>query len=272
MTTANLRLVPRNFHDEATLTNSITPATGFPVTNTQNSTRSLVWKSTGTTAQTIKGTLAASRSATFFGMFRHAMSGGSVRIQLFSDAAWTTQTYDSTALPVNNITPTDVYDWGIGSNDPFAGTWPYWIWFASAAFQSYTISFSGSPTIGYWQASRIWLGKHLEVTYNPAYGATLGFLDQSDRDRSRSGSLRTRVGPTWRTMDLTMGEIDESQRAAFLDILQYCGTSRDVVASLFPLDGTRLERDHIINGKFSNMNALGRQVSYLTGHLQLEEV
>ncbi len=69
-----------------------------------------------------------------------------------------------------------------------------------------------------------------------------------------------------------MDKIDETQRAAFLDILQYAGTSKDVVASLFPQDGTRLERDHIINGKFSNLNALGRQVSYLTGHLQLEEV
>ncbi len=76
MTTGNLRIVPRNFHDEATLTNSIAPATGFPVTNTQNSTRSQVWKSPDGTAQNIKGLVPANRSATFFGLFRHTAGGG----------------------------------------------------------------------------------------------------------------------------------------------------------------------------------------------------
>ncbi len=270
--TANLRIVPLNHHDAATLTNSIAPATGFLVTNTQNSTRSLVWKSPDGTAQNIKGTLAASRSATFFGMFLHSAAGGSVRLQLFSDAAWVTQVYDSTALAASNITSTDVYDWGNSSNDQFRSSGPYWLWFAATTFQSYTISFSGTPTAGYWQASRIWLGKAFEVGVNPDYGATLGFATLTDRNRSRGGSLRTNVGPTWRVMQMDLNALVEAERGTMVDIFQYLGTGRDFVLSLFPADGTRLERDNMVNAKFSALDAIGRQVNRLTNRLQVEGV
>lgn len=277
--TANLRIVPLNHWDAATLSTSAAPATGFPITNTQNSTRELVCLTTSNAAQDWLGTWAASpvRTATFFGMFLHTLGGpgstGTIRVRFYSDAAWTTQIYDTTALAANNITPTDVYDFGIGSNDPFAGTWPYWLWFTeTAAFRSVKISFANIPGAAL-QASRIFIGKHLEVTYNAAYAGTLGWVDSSDKNRSRGGSLRTSVGPSYRVMDNALPWVPEAQRGSWLDIQRYCGTGRDFVMSLFPLDATRLERDYLLNAKFKALDALGRpSKNRLSARLQVEEV
>jgi hypothetical protein len=276
--TANLRIVPLNHWDFATLSTSAAPATGFPITNTQNSTRSLVCRTASNAAQTWSATWGASpvRTATFFGIFLHNLGGpgstGTVRAQFYSDAAWSSQIYDTTALVANNITPTDVYDFGVSSNDPFAGSWPYWLWFTeTAAFRSVKISFANIPGT-YLQASRIFVGKHLEVLRDPAFGATLGWTDLTDRNRSRGGSLRSNVGPSWRVMQMDLNYVRESERAAWLDVVRYCGTGRDFVWSVFPLDGTRLERDHIVNAKFSSLDAIGRQAKYLTKRLQVEEV
>ena len=276
---ANLRIVPLNHWDAATLSTTGAMAAGFPLINTQNSTRGLVARSTSNAAQSWKATWGASpvRTCTFFGMFLHTVGGigstGTIRVQLYSDAAWTTGIYDSTALSANNITPTEAYQFGISSNDPFAGTWPFWLWFTSKTFRSAQITFGGTPLNAYFQASRIFIGEALEVTYNPAYGATLGWVDKSDRNRSRGGSLRTSVGPSWRVMDNPMPWVDNAQRASFLDTQRYCGTGRDFVISLYPEDGTRLERDYMLNAKFVALDALGRpSKNRLSTRLQVEEV
>lgn len=278
---ANLRIVPLNHWDAATLSTSVAPATGFPIINTQNTTRNLTCRTTSNAAQNWLGTWSAgvSRTATFLGIFLHnavasLASAATIRAQFYSDAAWTTQIYDTTALSANNITtPTDVFDFGIGSNDPFLGTWPYWIWFAeTTAFRSVKISFASIPGT-YFEASRIVIGKHLEVTYNPAYGDTLKWLDNSTAGRSRGGSLRRNRGATWRVMDNALPWIPEAQRAAWLDIQRMCGTSVDFVHSLYPTDGTRLERDYMMNACFESLDGLNRpSKNRLSTRLQIVEV
>ncbi|MGH7605400.1 MAG: hypothetical protein ACRENK_15570 [Gemmatimonadaceae bacterium] len=274
--------MPRNFHDEATLSTQFVSATDMTAPNTQNCQRSKVWRSTDGTDQYVRGTFADSlaRSASFFGFFRHRCHGGTVQLQLYSDAAWTTQVYDSGALAVINVVPTDGADWGInpygsGSIDPFLLDAPYWLYFTPTACLSYQISFAANvSTYGaaYWQVCRFFLGKYFEAAVNPDYGATLGFVDQTEVNRSRGGSRRTNVGVSWRVMQMDLNSIHEDERAAWLDIARQCGTGRDLVLSLFPEDGTRLERDNIVNAEFSALNAIGRQVSRLTSHLQIEEV
>lgn len=269
---ANFRIIPYNHHDDATLSSSIVPSADFAVTNTQNHIRGQVFKSAGTTAQSISGTLAAARSATFFGIFHHELWGSDIEIELFSDAAWTTSVYSSGPLPAENVTPSDPYDWGLGTNDPLYRTFPYYLWFPEETFQSYRIYFSGTPTIGYFQASRIWLGKHFETFINPAWGASIGYGTDTQRSRSRGGSLRTNLGASWKTMSFDFEWIPEADRAAWMDVMQYCGTSRDIVAALFPDDGTRLERDNIINAKFTSIDPIARSnYAYLSKKVQLEE-
>lgn len=252
------------------------------VENTQNCQRSRVWRSIDGTDQYIAGTFddGLARTVSSFQFFRHRCHGGTVQLQLYSDDSFTTLAYDSSALDVINVIPDDDNDWGIdpygfGSNDPFLLDAPYWLYLPPTATLSYKITFAGNvATFGasYWQVCRLFLGNYFEVAKNPAFGATLGFIDQTDSNRSRGASLRTNVGPIWRTMGMDMNYIREDQRAMWLDIVRYCGTGRDFILSLFPEDGTRLERDHFVNAKFSALNAIGRPVKVLTTKLQIEEV
>lgn len=268
----NARFTPYNHHDFATLSlDSGSTASGFFLTDTQNYNRSRVWKSGTTSNQAIKGVLPASAIASTFAIFLHNCFGSSVRLQLFSDAAWTTQVYDSTALPFDNVTDDSTYDWGLPNVDPLASRAPYFIYFAETTFRSYTISLSTNVN-GAWQIGRIWLGKYFEPFYNPIFGATLGIATNSDFSRTRGGSVRANAGQNWR---LFAGEFDampEYERAVWMDIMAHCGKSKDILVSLFPEDGTRKERDYTLDGIMTGLDPIGRQVSYLTKRFQFEEV
>ena len=284
MTTANLRIVPRNFHDEATLTAS-EAAAGFAIANTQATARDTVWRSTSTGTVTISGSFSRDRVVNFFGMFRHVNHGGQIRVQLYSDAAWTTQVDDTGTVAINKVVGSSsdsAYAWGDdpygdGQYDPLLTEAPYWFWFAvDRTIQSYKITLSShAATYGYsayWQASRLWLGKYFEPAINPSYGATSGVADNSDRNRSRGGSLRTSLGARWRAVRMSLDSVAETEVPTWMDILAHCQLGRDVVASLFPGDGTRRERDNLICGKFAALDVLGRQINRLTKNLALEEV
>lgn len=281
--TANLRIVPRNFHDEATL--SVTEAAGsFPISETQNHARDSAWRSATTGTVTVSGTFTRARTANFFGMFRHRCHGGKVQLELFSDTAWISSVYDSTALAVNKIvggSGDTAYAWGddpygLGPYDPLFIESPYWLWFATQTFQSYQITLSDHSTTfwpDYWQISRLWLGKYFEPRINPSYdGHGLGWVDNGDNNRTAGGSLRSNLGARWREGKMTLNSVDEHESPVWMDITANSRTGKDVVSSLFPEDGTRRERDNILCCKFASLDPLGRQVGRLTKNLAIREL
>lgn len=280
---ANVRIIPRNFHDEATLATQLAPVTGNSIDNTKDRQRTRVWRSTAGTDQYISGTFAdgLSRTVSFLGIFRHRCHGGQIRLRLYSDAAWTTQVYDSGLVNAINVVPTDGLDWGVnpygsGSIDPLLTNAPFWLWFTPTACLSYRVYFSSNvSTYGaaYWQVCRFFLGRYFSLGYNPSYDAALGREDQTDSNYSRGGSLISNVGPSRKVMTMDIARIPESERAAWLDILEYCGTGRDLVISWFPEEATRRERDHLINGVMSALDPLERwHLLYLRKRLQIKEV
>lgn len=284
---ANLRIIPRNFHYEATLSTELTAATGCSIVNTQNRKRSRVWRSADGTAtdasddQYVAGTFEddLDREVDFFAFFRHRCYGGKVRLQLFSDAAWSSQVYDSTALDVIKVIGTDGANWGIdpyniGDQDPFLTESPYWLFFDPVQCLSYKITFSDHDlTFGvpYWEVGTFWLGRSFAPFRQPAFGADLGFIDLTEVDRSRGGSIYSNVGAQARTLRLALEGIKEEERAAWIDIVRQCGLGRDLAISMFVDEGTRRERDHVMQGVFSSLDPIGRQVNRLTKTLQFQE-
>jgi len=276
---ANLRITPRNFHDEATVTVS-TAATGFPVTNTNNCIRSRTWRSTSTATATISGTFSTGYyyRGNSLALFQHNGHGGFVRLELFNDTAWTSVNYDTGTINLSNVSdPSTSYEWGlIGLGidyNPFKALDPYWLYFQQSIFKSYRITLSGlvSPRT-YWEVGRVFLGKHFTAGINPAYGAALGMSDLTDSNRSRGGSLRTNVGASWKTAAFDLNWMSEDDAISWLDIMRYCGTGRDFVISMFPEEVTRRERNNTFNAKFQSLDPIGRQVSYLTKRFQVVEV
>lgn len=281
--TSTLLISPRNFHDEATLSSELAPVDGFPIDNTQNTQRSRVWRSPDGTDQYWQGTYddGLARTAGWFSFFRHRCHGGNVRLRLYSDAAWGSVVYDSGTLAINNLIPTDGFDWGIdpygdGSIDPLFAEAPYWLQFAPTEHLSYRVNFTNNvSTYGYayWQICRVFLGPYKSLPYTALYDYPLQVVDQTDRNRSRGGSLRTNQGPNWRTIQLDIKRVPQAEAADWLDIKKWLGTGRDCVMSLYPGDGTRMERDHLMNCKLSTIDPLIRwHPDYFSTRLQFEEV
>jgi hypothetical protein len=141
-------------------------------------------------------------------------------------------------------------------------------------YRSYKITVSGTPTsVSYFEVGQIAVCRMFEAAINPDYGAQLGFKDLSSRpQRTDGGTLRPHVGETYRTLTVDLNSIDEGERSAWMQIMRRAGTAGNVIVSVFPGDGTTLERDYTMSGVFSSIDPIGRQVSRLTKRLQLEEV
>lgn len=267
---ANFRIIPHNLHDDATLSETGTSVAGFGPTNTQNTLRERVLRITGTD-YVLKGVLPATRSASGFGIFRHTLaSGDTVQLQLYSDAAWTTEVYDSTALDSDCFTDDSSFDFGLGAGyaATVRGSVPFVHWFPAVSFRSYEITFDeiSSPDI-----CRVFLGLAWEPTYNPDYPAPLSLEDLTESNRTLGGSQRTNEGEKFRKFRLDFNSMVEADRQPMLDISQYNGLSRDFMASLFPEDGTMLEAAYTLNAKFSSLGPLGRQIARLTKTLDMQE-
>ncbi len=284
-----MRVVPKNFHDLAVLTASADPASGFPLNFTQNTIRDRVWRSADTGSSpsardiTIFGLLPRDMDVSFFGMFRHRNYGGKCELKLFSDGAWTTQVYASTALPITTVFSSG-YSWGdnpygLGQQDPFVGEAAFRIWLPSlTTCRSYSITFSHSASpfgYDYWQISRLWLGKYFELLRDPAFGVALGWAESTDGNRNRTlgGSLRTSIPARWRVMKMDLHAMAEIERATWMDIYAYCQTSRDLIVAVYPADADgRRDRDYMLDGKLSALDILGRQEATLTTTLAVEEI
>lgn len=276
---ANARVIPLNWADSADLVAS-SEAAGMEVENTQLTLRSKFWRTLGAGAQTLDGEWGGDgRKVNAFGLFRHNTHGGTVRLQLYSDSAWTTGIYDSTALTVPSTALGD-FDWGsdpLGttSNDPLIYESPYVLWIgATYTAASFRITLGGTPANGdgYWQIGRVWLGKYWELNANMAPGMTIGWVQDAERRRSRSGSLRTSSGAArWRALAMDLRAINESDRATWMDAMAQVGYEKDVVFSAFPGIGGRQERDYVINGRFASLDAIDYQYAFKSKRVVIEE-
>lgn len=262
---AKLRIVHENLHDVAELSASPAAAALFEETNTQNSLRDRTFRSTGTASQVIKGVLPAADAASCLALFRHNAHGGQVQLELFSDAAWTDSVYDSGVLEANCFEPDG--DFPLTRLRPM----PFVHWFEPEEFRSYAITFDGTPSGAFWEVSRVVLGLAWEAQINPDYGAPLGWGDNTESNRTLGGSHRTNRGAQWRTLQLELNQVRESDRDALIAITEAMGMGQDGLLSLFPEDGTTREGTYTLNFKFTSLDPLGRQISRLTKRLSIQE-
>jgi hypothetical protein len=274
--TANLRLIPYNDHDDATLTSNVALPTGFEAENTQNTRRGEFLRTSDTTTLVVTGVLPESRAANCFFLFRHKLHGASVRLQLFTDAGASAAASGGDSGPNAALcyTPTDTYTWSpSGAVDLFGSDAAYWFYYGTTVtYRSYKLTVSGSPSaVSYFEIGRIFIGKYLELAKGVAYGFQLGRKDLSRSNRTDGGSRRAHLAESYRYMTGDLVRLVAAERATWMQILQQAGTGRDMVISVLPGDGNSLERDYTMNGCFSNLDAIGHDVSRFTGRIQIEE-
>jgi len=242
---SNLAICYKNLADSATLTASPVAGSTTPVTYLQNDSRGDLFKATATGAQAILGEWGGTAyTVSCVHLERtNLVDGDTWRIQLYSDATWTTQVYDSgTVAPF----ATNLYDdWDYSNADLF--------FTPTASVKSFKITCTSAAIF---QASRLVLGVYTTAEYNPKYGMSAGYSTNSTHERRVGGSLGANVQAQWRALTFDMFASTEAERAIWNEIGRYCGNTKTVWVSVFPSLNTSQERDHSMLGKFEQAPAV----------------
>lgn len=276
---SKLRLIIENHADSATLTASPAVLTTLPVSNLQLSPRAKVMRTSGLAAQQISGAWPQPKILSGCALWRHNLSSaGTWRLQLYADAACATRPlYDSgdvVAWPakalgdlvfgVDPLGATVFTGWGQAHSS---------LWFTPVVAGSFRLTLTDPTNAdGYIEAARLFLGMALEPAYNPSWGHTLEWRDESKQTRTDGGSLRSESVAPYRALKLQLEWLTDTDRPKFLDIGRTLGKRKDLFISLYPNAGGMLERDYGIAAKV--VGSLPATASRLNAHameLELEE-
>lgn len=257
---ANLRIVPTNAVDTATLTSADFTAT-LPVTNLQLEGRARVARtSTATGTKTINGNFAGTTLCSALVLYGHNLSGTATwRLRLYAGTNQTgTVVYDSTTLTPQTVVGWGAFQWGVESwgsyifrdwEQPF-----YALFFADTYALSFKLELDDSLNpAGYLQAGRLIIGRYLSPYYNASYGLSLSWDTSSQQRRTLGGSVRTDRRATFRRLSFDLEALAAGERALWLDLARSMSLHKEMFVSVYPGVGGELERDHSILCKFGQV-------------------
>lgn len=254
----NMRLIYDNVASSATLTTSSTAGL-LVASNMLTDVKSAVHRSTGTS---VSYTLTWAANQAVGGVALPATnltSTATIRVQLYSDTAGTTQIADSGTVSACPSAQLGLFGWGSNINaNAFAhgGASKTAVWFSTQLNTVrrcvITLTDTSNPA-GYIDCARLVLGPYWEAPYNPKYGAAAGTQDLTKVDRSEGGDQFTVRGPQYQTMSLDLALLPEAKRAELAKIVRSVGSHTNVFLSLLPGSAAATaEQDHMIYGKRSS--------------------
>lgn len=270
MAANNLRIIYKNLVDTATVTASTTAG----ITNAANlkvDSKSLVWRSTGSTATL---TVTLSTSSTINGIvlpFTNLGPTATITVTLsngYTTGAVLCAPYSGTELwnPASIPTGTSTYSYG-------GGTYAR-VWFPRQTSIT-TVTIAINNIAGYIEASRLIIGEYWSPTYNTSYGLSAQIQDLSSHQRSESGDLITNRGTIHNTMNFTLDYLNVTDRVQLISLLKNNGMYRPIFISLFPdnsEDWTK-EQAHQIYGKLTQLSSITHPVmSFYSSSIDIEEV
>ena len=241
---SNLRIGYLNRFDSATLTVSPSLASGSLATYLQNDARGDVLLAAAAGSQVINATWGGTGyTLGQIALWRHnLLYSDTIRLQLYSDAAWTTQVYDSTALAAGVTGIMDAEGWVKFTNRYFT---------PQTNVKSAKITVSATSALS---LSRVFLGPYTEAPINPQEGFQVGIGTNSRQGRGEAASLRTVVKGKWRTAAFDMMVKTEADRAAWFDVGNHCGIDYPFVVAANPGAGGTIERDTTYFAKFDGQS------------------
>lgn len=258
--TANPRMLGRNLADEGTLSALPALLTTLPVTNLQTQGRETA-RTTILASQAITWVLDADQVANMVALGRHNLTtGGTYRIQVYSDAAATAQIADSGTLAAFSTAALSPLDAGRYLEDEFRGRKNIVFYFArltTVRAVKLTLTDASNPD-GYMEASRLFIGEYTELYYAVATGSEGGTsASLSTQGRSDGGDLWSDRGVPFAKQTFSTEFIDdENDLAEVLALIDYLGTFRDFWWDAFPGDTSAWALYRRGQRKFTNDSAL----------------
>lgn len=277
----NLRIIYQNIADSSgtTLTASSSASSATSVANLLNDTKSLVWRSTGKTSETITVNFTA---AIVGGVcFPFCNLSSTAKIDIVGTLSGVTKVTETNISAAPYI-PFGLWNWGImplGVNAYSYGGGTYGrVWFENSGQQSIdrlviTIRDTNN-TSSYIEMSRIVIGAYWSPRFNTTFGLSTSPKDLSTHARTDSGDLATTRGIKYNTMNFDLKWLDPSDRNTMSGILKGNGIPKPLFISLFPNDpDSGKEQAHQIYGKLSQLGGVSHPIfdMYSTS-IDIEEI
>lgn len=274
-----MRIITSNVGDSGTITASPAAVATLPAINLQNATRAPLWRSTSVADQTLNLTWSSVQLLSAVALLRHNLTSAATwRIQVFSDAAWTTVVYDSGAVAAYTPKSLGEIAWGLDALGASVFTaWSYFfsaMYFTPVAGQSMSITLS-DPTnpAGYMQASRLFAGAYFEPTFNADYGLSLTWKEDTVLTRTDGGTLRSDPKEPYRNMKFDLSMLQNGEDRKLVEIIRSSGKRKDIFISIFPGVGGAQERDYTMQAKLvTSPNVVAAAFNLYSGKsIELEE-
>jgi hypothetical protein len=277
-----------HFADMAWTASSAATGQNLGLAHAFNERRDQAWRNTGGvgSAATLSGSFAddTSRTLAFIGMI-HRMHGANVRIQVYSDNAYTTSVLDVGGAPGTAIASSIALSagWGLKSGYQrttdlmyFEQDFAYWLT-TPLAYKSIKFTFSGTPVDDtntartFFEVINLFGGPAFEFDQPFEVGATLGVSDNSIVTQDGGGGIQVSRGYQKREFEATFSAMTPNDRRALLDVCRFNGLWRFCWFSAFPGAGTRDERDYTMPCRIKTMGAQSWQLADRSQRLMFRE-
>ena len=273
-----LRILYDNAADTATLTAS-TEAGSLVVENLLTDIKSEVWRATATTAAIEAEWTDPVMCRMAAIPFCNLTSTATIRVRGYTNAADVSPAVDTGTILACAYDP--LGSWfgtrplGVNAFSYGGGTYAR-AYFAATWVRKLVIDIvDDDNTSGYVEASRLVAGDYWSPQYNASQGAELLPADDSKHDRSDSGDLRTKRGPQYRVLNISLDAMFTADRARLYEILRGNGLYRPLFISLFPGNESDplLEQAHQLYCKLSSKSAIALPLfSIYAAPLEFEEI
>lgn len=243
---SRLSIIHNNAADSATLSVSPAENSSWPVANLKSTLRGEWLRTSGVSAQQVRATWAANVSIAAVALCHHNLTAAATwRVRLYSDAAYTTQVYDSGTVTAYDATEMSALD-AIG-DDSFREYKNSVLWFSATTARSMTIDLTdGSNADGYLQAARLFAGGYTELTRNFNWGHAITHVSPASQVSTLGGStFGVWNGPMRRELQLSAENIaTRSDRDFVFDLVRTKGHIGDFFLSAWPNAGGKITRDY----------------------------
>lgn len=237
-------MIINNFHDTATLTAT---SEALPVSYTQESGRTKIWRSEDTAPQVVNGTLPSPNFLSAMVVYNHNLTtAGIIRIEYLLQGA---VVFDSGDIIASSLIPLGVWragvdPWGAQDLTEFPNT-HYVIWTEPTLATDYriTIKDPDNPD-GYVQVSRIIAGLSYSPEMNASYGVNLEWEEFAEHRRTEGNSLRTIGEGTARVLTFDLAYLEREGLGELSRELLKAGKKQDIYINLYPEMGGALEAEH----------------------------
>jgi hypothetical protein len=278
MASNNLRIIYNNVVDLATttLSASTTAGVGTPINNLKKPSKTLVWRSTNTTA-TITVSFGSSKSIRGVVLpFTNLSKTATISVTLSGGDTYSSGNVLCCPYQTDKGIDASYLPPGASSYSYGGGTYAR-VWFpATKTCTGLTITIVDTANVqGYIECAYLVIGDYWSPKYNTGFGLSISPKDDSSNTRMESGDLLSTRGTKHNSLSFDLNWLTDSDRESILNLLSNVGTSRALLLSVFPdnsEDWTR-ERVYQIYGKLTELPGVTHPMfGIYSTSLEIEEV